>query len=58
MNPLTRTMLGASLQEAIAIIEKMIAVARGTVRNQLVARLARLDQSLAPLQDTICEGRR
>ena len=56
MNPLTRKMLGASLQEAIAVVERMIGMADRELRNKLVARLARLDQSLAQLQDTICEG--
>jgi len=45
-------MLVVSLEQAVTVVEKMIDAARDQdVRDQLVVRLARLDQYLAALRD-------
>ena len=52
MSPIRRKMLVVSLEQAVTVVEKMIDAARDQdVRDQLVVRLARLDQYLAALRD-------
>lgn len=57
MTRFQRDALVVSIEEALPVVERMIAAAREReIRNRLVARLAQLDQRLAALRDMSVVG--